>query len=120
MFIIRIKDLPTRTILGVYDREKMAKRRVVLNIELQIEGCRGGSSDAINDAVDYDIIEERVMQRMENASYNLIERLVTDIAEFIFTLDTRIARISIEADKPGALRQAESVSVSLTLDRPSR
>jgi len=120
MHIIKIKNLQAFTTLGVFDWEKEAKRRVVLNITLHIADDRAGGSDDLKDAVDYNLIEQRVTKRLDAASYNLIERLVVDMAGFILSLDSRIAKIFIEADKPGALRQSDSVSVSFTLDRPSR
>jgi len=112
MFIIRIKDLQAQTILGIYDWEKKAKRPVVLNIEMHIVDGKAGDSDAIEDAVDYAMIEQRIIERVEAASYNLIEKLVADIGAFILSLDKRIAKVAVEADKPGALAHARSVSVS--------
>ena len=119
MFIIKIKDLQGLTTLGVYEWEKQAKRLVVLNLEMHLSDHKAGDSDNMEDAVDYAMLEERIVQRLENSSYNLIEKLVTDIGTYILSLDKRIDSVSIEADKPGALRQARSVSVSMVFNRPS-
>lgn len=117
MFIMKIKDLQAATTLGVFDWEKQAKRLVVLNIELHIDEDRAGASDAMKDAVDYAMLEERLLARLEASSFNLIERLVTDTGKFILSLDKRIARAVVEADKPGALRMARSVSISAVFNR---
>jgi len=100
--------------LGVYDWEKKAKRPVILNIELHIAEGKAGDSDDINDAVDYAMLEQHVIERLEASSYNLIEKLAADIGRFILSLDKRITKVVIEADKPGALKQADSVSVTFT------
>lgn len=115
MFIIRLKNLRVSTILGDLPWEKEAKRLVVLNIALHVADTKAGDTDELKDAVDYAMIEQRVVERLEAANYNLIEKLAADIAHFILSLDKRIVKIELEADKPGALLQSESVSVSLTL-----
>ena len=97
--------------LGVYEWEKAAKRPVLLTIEMHIIDDKAAASDDMKDAVDYDIISQRVADRLMASSYNLIERLVADIGTFILSLDARIAKVSVEADKPGAIKNAESVSV---------
>jgi FolB domain-containing protein len=119
MFVLRIKNLKVSTFLGVYDWEKQARRAVVLNIEAHLDDTGAGQSDAMKDSVDYAVIEEQVIARLEAGSYNLIEKLVTDVGNMLLELDRRISRVTVEADKPGALRQAESVSVSVTLSRPA-
>jgi len=111
MFVLKIKDLQASTLLGVYDWEKQAKRLVILNIELHISGANAGTSDDIKDAVDYAVVEEKILRHLESSSYSLLEKLVTDIGRLILSLDPRITKATVEADKPGALRMARSVSV---------
>ncbi len=112
MFTLRIKNLSASTVLGIYEWEQQARRLVILNIEMQVADTGAGRSDAIADAVDYSIIENRVLEHLDRHSYQLLERLVTDVAYYILALDSRIAKVRVEADKPGALRMASSVSVS--------
>lgn len=118
MFIMRIKDLQAHTILGIFDWEKTAPRLVILNIELLIDTPKAPTTDHIDDAVDYAAIETRILDQLEKTSYQLIERLVTDIARLILSLDSRILKVIVEADKPGALQKSRSVSLSCELTRP--
>jgi 7,8-dihydroneopterin aldolase/epimerase/oxygenase len=117
MFIIKIKDLQAKTTLGVYDWEQKRKRPVILGIEMQVTDGRAEESDQIKDTIDYAMIEQKVVERLSGHSYQLIERLVKDIGEFILSLDTRIDSVSIEADKPGALKHAKSVAVRMIVQR---
>jgi dihydroneopterin aldolase len=112
MYLIRIKDLQAQTTLGVYDWEKQARRLVILNIELKAEESGAAASDALCDAVDYAQLETRVLAYLENHSFQLLERLVAEVAALLLSVDRRIAWVRVEADKPGALRLARSVSVS--------
>ena len=117
MLIIRIKDLQAQTILGVYDWEKTAQRPVVLNIEMQVVDDGAAASDNIEDAADYDKVSQRIIERLQSSSYNLIERLVADVGALILSLDQRIAKVTVEADKPGAIQSARSVSVRQEFSR---
>jgi len=116
-FIMNIKDLKAETILGIFDWEKKAKRPVILTIELHLEKSKAGDSDDMSDAVDYAMLEENIIKRLEASNYNLIERLVTDIGQLILSLDKRILKVTVEADKPGALKQARSISISATFNQ---
>ena len=119
MYTIRIKDLALQTILGTYDWEKTQKRPVVLNIEMQLRAPEAAGSDALAHTVDYAQIEQAVILHVESNRFELIERLTNEVADLILSLDARIERVMVEADKPGALKQARSVSVSVTSARPS-
>jgi len=112
MMILKIKDLQASTMLGVYDWEKLAKRTVVLNIEMHVETDKAGVSDDMKDTVDYAMIEDEIVKQLEASSYNLIEKLVNDIGKVVLSLDKRIKSVQVEADKPGALKMARSVSVT--------
>lgn len=119
MFTIRIKTLQVPVLLGVYEQEKQAKRPVTLNIEIHMDDPISGDTDEVRDTVDYAMIESHILTHLDTAAYNLIERLVTDLGRMILSLDKRIARVTVEADKPDALRQAVSVSVERSFERPA-
>ena len=112
MMIMKIKDLQALTTIGVYDWEKHAKRLIILNISLHISCDEAGKSDYINDCVDYAVLEQKILSHLSNSSYNLLEKLVADVGNLLLALDKRITKVSVEADKIGALRQAKSVSIS--------
>ncbi len=115
MFTIRIKEMKAEVELGVYDWEKGVKRPVVLNIEMDVNSAAAGASDVLDDAVDYAVIEQRILETLSKNVYQLIEKLVTDVARLVLSLDTRIARVWVEAEKPGALASARCVAVAVEL-----
>lgn len=109
--MLRIKKLRASTILGVHEWERKAPRPVLLDIVIETTDNKAGDSDDLKDAVDYALIEQRVLEHLAGASYYLLEKLAAEVAKLVLALDTRIAKVTVEADKPGALAQAESVSV---------
>jgi FolB domain-containing protein len=108
---MKIKDLSALTMLGVYGWEREQKRQVFLNIELHIDSGAACKSDALIDAVDYAILEEKIIHHLENSEYNLLEKLVADVGNLLLAQDSRIKKAIVEVDKSGALKYARSVSV---------
>jgi len=115
--ILKIKNLRLLTTLGDYAWEKEAKRIVVLNIELHIDDEKAAQTDQLSDAVDYVVIEACLSAHLDGAEYNLLEKLAADCAQLVLSLDHRIKKVILEADKEGALKQADSVSITVEVTR---
>lgn len=109
--IIKIENLRLRTIIGVYDWEKEKKQDVVINVDMEFDGTRAGSTDNIEDTIDYKTITKEIIGFVENGNFNLLEKLVTGIGEII-SADSRILNATIKVDKPGALRFTDTVSLT--------
>lgn len=108
--IIQIKNLKIGTIIGIYDWEKEKKQDVIINTEIEFDGTQAGTSDDIRDTVDYDVITKNIIKMVENNQFNLVEKIVHETLNLIME-NTRIRRACVEVDKPGALENAESVSI---------
>ncbi len=109
---IQIKDLALRAIIGVYPEERKEKQDVVLNILLYTNLFKAGKSDDLADTVDYKSLKKEIVGFVEVSSYNLIEALAHNVARLCLK-DKRIIQAKVTIDKPGALRFAKSVSVTV-------
>ena len=109
--LIRIKNLRLRTIIGTNDWEREKPQEVVINATIEFDGAAAGRSDDIDDTVNYKQIAKRMIETVESSAFFLLEALVDCLLDVAFA-DPRVRRATIEVDKPGALRFAESVSVS--------
>ena len=108
---ISIKNLRLQVILGVNEPERHTIREVVVNLRLDYDASRAAKSDSLADAIDYKGIRDRVLAVAGNTTFFLIESLVECIGTELRG-DPRVTAYHIEIDKPGALRLADSVSVS--------
>lgn len=115
--IIRIKQLRLRTIIGIFEWEKKVKQDIVINLAITFDGSQAAYSDDIAHTVDYKALKLSIMDFVETRSFGLIETLVTHIADLVLS-DPKVSHVSVEIEKPGALRYADSVSVSLEKSRP--
>lgn len=113
---IEIHDLLLRCIVGINDAERKNKQDVLINIALWADTRAAARSDAIVDAVNYRTVTKQVIDHVESSTYYLVERLVERIAE-ICLRDPRVERVRVSCEKPGALRFARSVGVTITRTR---
>ncbi|MBI3975055.1 MAG: dihydroneopterin aldolase [Armatimonadetes bacterium] len=113
---IRIEDLLLRCIIGVNEWEREHKQDVVITITLHTDTRAAGQSDRIEDTVNYRSLTKRVIDHVEASTYFLVEALAESIAGICLT-DPRVALVEVSVDKPGALRFARSVGVTITRGR---
>ncbi len=111
-----ISDLLVRTIIGVKDDERTNRQDVVINISLAADLFKAGSSDRLEDSVDYRTLNKKIVAMAEKSSFHLVEALAEAVADICLEHPAvREARVRVE--KPGALRFARSVGVEITRQR---
>lgn len=113
---IKIENLKLRTVVGIFEWEKEVKQDVVINVYMHIDGNLAAATDNIEDTVDYKRITKDIINHVEENSFNLIEKIAGDIANLVMN-DNRIKKTVVKVDKPGALRFADSVSVTYQLEK---
>ncbi len=109
---IYIRDLHGRCIIGIFPDERENKQDVCINLVLHADLRKAGETDRIEDTVDYKAIKKKVLDRVEASSFFLVERLAAEVASICLE-DPRVRRVEVTVDKPGALRFARSVAVSI-------
>lgn len=117
---IHIKELALEAPLGVYAEEKNTPRPIVVNATLTMHGSvfdAAAQSDALADTLDYVAVENAIEQIASAKHYDLIEHLAYEIAVAVFALHPRIEQLSLEIEKPGALRKARTVAIQIDLMR---
>ena len=111
--VVKIKNLRLRTIIGIFDWERETKQEVVINIEFEFDGQKAQVTDSIEDTVDYKVIKKKVLAMVQQSNFFLIEKLADEIA-LIALADSKVERVDVSVDKPGALRFAKSVAVEIS------
>ncbi|MCL7454262.1 MAG: dihydroneopterin aldolase [Anaerolineae bacterium] len=113
---IVIKDLLLRTIIGINEEERRNRQDVLINITLHADTRPAGACDDIEDAVNYRTITKRVIKRVEESSFYLVEKMAAEIAEICLE-DPRVEAVDVRVEKPGALRFARSVGLEIRRTR---
>lgn len=112
MDLISIKQLAIHTIVGVYPHEKLKKCTVYADLEIAFDCRLAGKSDDLAHALDYDFLTDALKKNIEQQSFNLIETLAEQTAQFILNFDN-VINVKVTIDKPHALSRAKNVSVTI-------
>lgn len=113
---IEIHDLLLRCIVGINESERKNKQDILINIVMWADTRRAAQTDNIDDAVNYRTVTKQIIEHVEASDYFLVERLVEHIA-MICVQDERVERVQVRLEKPGALRFARSVGVTIERTR---
>lgn len=113
---IEIHDLLLRCIVGINESERTNKQDVLLNIVMWADVRRAGATDDIDAAVNYRTVTKQIVNMVEESSYFLVETLAERTAEICLG-DERVQQVQVTVEKPGALRFARSVGVTILRDR---
>lgn len=109
---IEIRDLLLRTIIGINPDERVNRQDVLLNITLDADLLPAARSDDIEDAVNYRTLTKDVIELVEGSDFKLVESLADAVASLCLR-DERVTRARVSVQKPGALRFAASVGVTV-------
>lgn len=110
---IHIKDLLLRAIIGINEDERQKRQDVLINITLYTDHSPAISDDIV-DTVNYRSLTKQIIALVEGAKFHLVEKMALEITNLCLA-DSRISRAVVQVEKPGALRFARSVGV--TVDR---
>jgi D-erythro-7,8-dihydroneopterin triphosphate epimerase len=114
---ILIKDLVVPGIVGINPDERVTRQDILINVTMLVDTAPAAASDDINDAVNYRSVTKAIISHVEEGEPMLVERLVAEIAEICLGADERVAEVEVTVEKPGALRFARSVGVSIRRSR---
>lgn len=112
MDIVFIQQLAVKTTIGVYDWEKKIKQQLLFDIEMSCDISNAASSDDIDNTVDYAVVSDTITQYVEQHQFELIETVAEKTAEIILS-KFAVTRVAITLQKPGAVKNAQSVGVKI-------
>ncbi len=110
---ILIKDLVVPGIVGINPDERVNRQDILINVTMFVDTAAAAASDDISDAVNYRSVTKTIISHVEQGEPMLVERLVAEIADICLDADERVAEVEVTVEKPGALRFARSVGVSI-------
>ncbi|HVP16690.1 MAG TPA: dihydroneopterin aldolase [candidate division Zixibacteria bacterium] len=109
---ILIKDLRLRCIIGINEFERREKQDVTINVVIWSNFTEAARTDDIRKTVDYKEITKGIIKLVEGSEFCLVETLAEKIAESCLE-HARVKKVRVTVEKPGALRFARSVGVSI-------
>jgi D-erythro-7,8-dihydroneopterin triphosphate epimerase len=116
---ILISDLLVRCIIGVRDEERRDKQDVLINLALAVDLRKAGTSDRLEDSVDYRALNKQILSMVESSQFLLVESLAQAVADICLG-HPMIKEVKVRVEKPGALRFARNVGIEIVRQRTDR
>lgn len=84
---------------GAYEYEREQGQRFYVDVEIDADLSLAGTTDNLNDTIDYTIVYSHIKEIMENHRFQLLEAVGSHIADVI--LETTVAtKVTIRIRKP--------------------
>lgn len=113
---IFLRGLEVECIIGFIEWERRIKQRLVIDLELPIDCALAAATDEVGDTLDYSQVAARVTAFVGSSSTMLVETLAHRTAMLILT-EFRLEWVRLSINKPGAVRGARDVGVSIERHR---
>ncbi len=110
--IIFITDLRADAIIGIYDRERVIKQTISVDLELSTSIKAAAKTDSIEDTFNYKLLSKRVEAYIQQSEFQLIETLAERLAELILD-EFDVPWLKLTLHKVGALSNSGDVGVRI-------
>jgi 7,8-dihydroneopterin aldolase/epimerase/oxygenase len=110
--IIFLGGLEIKTIIGIYDWERVTRQTVVLDIEMAFDIAKAAETDNIEYTLDYKKVSKRIISFVEESQFFLVEKLIVEIAK-ILQDEFAIPWVKITLNKKGAISDASDVGITI-------
>lgn len=98
MITLKLHEIICSGTHGVYEYEKTKPQRFRINVSFQLTSDRSGETDAFSDTVDWFELKKAIVTLVETKSFNLAEKLATEIADLVLAQE-KIQRVSVSVAK---------------------
>lgn len=110
---IFIRELKIPCLIGIFDWERKKKQIVSIDLEFPSAILKPAKSDNIRDAADYKKIAKRTIDYVSASKFYLIEALIENLAQILLK-EFKLKEITLQVEKPGAIRGAKTVGIRIT------
>lgn len=111
--MVFVKGLKIDTVIGVYDWERAIKQSLIIDAKIYCNIQDASKTDDVIHAVNYKTVCEDIEKICHEMKAKLLESLAENICQYILNHYPCDA-IALTIHKPNAIRQAQSVGVSIT------
>jgi FolB domain-containing protein len=117
---ITITGLRLRGYHGVFEHEKRDGQEFIVDLSIELDLSPAGSSDDLQNTLDYSVIVDEVAQRVTGESVDLIETLAHDIAQIVLH-HPQPTSVTVTVHKPQAPvgYPIDDIAVSIRRERGS-
>jgi dihydroneopterin aldolase len=110
---IVVQDIEIDCFLGVYEREQVRRRPVVIDVEMYVpHATKISRRDTLSETVNYERVVEAVERIVAERRFKLVETLCGELADDIARLPG-LRALKVSVTKPQPLPRARAVRVEV-------
>lgn len=113
---IFLRDLEVETVIGIWEWERRIRQYVRIDLEMGADIPRAAAGDRIEDTLNYKGVAKRVQEFVAGSSFQLVETLAEKLAALVLE-EFDVPWVRVTVSKPGAIRGARDVGVSIRRGR---
>ncbi len=114
---ILIEGLRINAVIGVFEWERQIEQPVLVDLILTADTRAAAVSDHIEDAVNYALVAQQVVDLTKSLKSQLLETLANKLAEMILNHFPAVHVVHIKVKKPLAVKSAQAVGVEIIRER---
>ena len=99
--------------IGIYDHERAAPQRVLIDAELLLSPVSEPMSDDIDDSLNYDVVRETIVKIVASRHFDLQETLARELFDALRMLDGVIG-LRVLTAKPDAYPDCKQIAYQLS------
>jgi dihydroneopterin aldolase len=115
---IYIEGLEVFSLIGVYDWERVATQRLVVDVTLYTDLSQAANSDKVEHTLNYAEVATCIELVAKSSEFELIEALANEMIKAIFA-QFSLPKIRLKLSKPDILANALNVAVEFTRENPN-
>ncbi|AEP30916.1 dihydroneopterin aldolase [Brumicola nitratireducens] len=113
MDLVKIQGLTVHALIGVFDFERHAKQRLILDVDMHTDLSVAAATDDVRNTIDYGKVAQRLAELANESSYFLLEALAKEMLDMIVD-EFKPQKVTLTVNKPDILKEAENVAISMT------
>ena len=110
-FLLEGLDVMVR--IGIYDAERLAPQRVIIDVELVLDTDTAPQSDDVSETLNYDLIRNTVMDIVGRQHFDLQETLARALFDQLAMLPD-VTGLRVRTAKPDAYEDCETIAYQLS------
>ena len=110
-FLLEGLDVMVR--IGIYDAERLAPQRVIIDVELVLDTDTAPQSDDVSETLNYDLIRNTVMDIVGRQHFDLHETLARALFDNLAKLPD-VTGLRVRTAKPDAYDDCDTIAYQLS------
>ena len=108
-----LQGMETQASIGIYDYERVAAQRIIIDAELCLDATTEPLDDQIENTLNYDIIRKTILDIVSAQHYDLQETLARRLFDALGLL-SGVKSVRVRSSKPDAYNDCEMISYQLS------